>query len=401
MRTEFIHNGSFIMSKKKNQKNSIIFRLKNFLREPGNRIILIFLCFILIISFSIYIIERNSGSENFKSPWDWIWWLIVTVPTVGYGDIVPKSIPGRFLGIFVIIFGVSLYTIFSGIIASILIDLRLKERRGLSKVHLKEHILILGWNSNLEKILLALPNFLKTTALNIVLVNEISEEEFIDLKGRFYYYNIKFVYGDYTKETILKRANAENAKFAIILANSYQAVQQKDVDEKTILAILSLRAMNQDVSIIAEVIKDEKIKPVLKAGANEVIYNGEFNPVLCSAFLSSPAIPAFFRELLGNFANPRVEIEEIPSKFVGKNYRELFSYIKETKKALPLAILRLEKELSINDILSGEGAIDLFIKSKLEEAMTQTDGKKKLLININPPDEYQINELDNYIFLLK
>ncbi len=353
------------MDKKSVKKNNILFRIRNFLSEPGNRIILTFFGFILIVSFSIYIIEKNTGSESFKTLWDWIWWLIVTIPTVGYGDIVPKSVSGRILGIFVIIFGVALYTIFSGIIASILIDLRLKERRGLSKVHLKEHILILGWNSNLEKILVALPNFLKTTALNIVLINEMSEEDFIDLKGKFSYYNLKFVYGDYTKESILKRANAENAKYAILLADSYQAGLQKEVDEKTILAILSLRAMNQDVSIIAEVVKDEKIKPILKAGANEIIYNGEFNPVLCSAFIYSPAIPAFFRELIGNFANPRVGVEEIPAKFIGRSYKEFFNYIKETKKCLPLAILRMEKELSIDDILSGEGAIDLFIKSKL------------------------------------
>ncbi|MCX7820272.1 MAG: ion channel [Brevinematales bacterium] len=385
------------MNKKK--KVFFIFKLKNFFSEPGNRIIILFFGIIIIASFIIFLVEKREASSTFKNLSDWIWWLVVTIPTVGYGDIVPKTTYGRLIGIFVIIFGVATYTIFSGIIASILIDVRLKERRGLSKVHFKDHILIIGRNSNLQRILEAIPNFLKTTALNIVLVNEMNEEEFLDLKTKFYYFNLKFVHGDYTKETTLKRANIEAAKYAIILADN--TVETKDIDEKTILTILSIRSLNQNVSVVAEVVRDEKIKPVLKAGANEIIFNGEFNPVLFSSFLSYPAIPAFLRELVGNITNPRIEIEEIPERFVNKNFKELFYYIRENKKCLPIAILRVEKELSINDILSGEGAIDLFIKSKLKEAMTDDGEEKKFDIKINPPDDYTITELDNYIFIVK
>ncbi|MEJ5285307.1 MAG: potassium channel family protein [Brevinematia bacterium] len=384
---------------KKQKKFSFLFKLKNFFREPGNRIILLFFVIIIVASFIIFLLEKREASSNFNSLWDWIWWLVVTIPTVGYGDIVPKTTYGRLIGIFVIIFGVAIYTIFSGIIASILIDLRLKERRGLTKVHFKDHILIIGKNSNLERILEALPNFLKTTALNIVLVNEMSEEEFLDLKTKFYYFNLKFVHGDYTKETTLKRANIEGGKYAIILADNTS--ETRDVDEKTILTILSIRSITQNILIIAEVLRDEKIKPILKAGANEIIFNGEFNPALFSSFLSYPAIPAFVRELIGNTANPRIEIEEIPERFINKNFKDLFYYLRENKKCMPVAILRVEKELSINDILSGEGAIDLFIKSKLKEAMTDSGEEKKYDITINPPDDYTITELDNYIFIVK
>jgi len=387
----------------KNKKNfSLLFKLRGYLNEPSNRVVLLFFAFIMIASFIIFVIESKSPESSFKSIGDWFWWLIVTIPTVGYGDIVPKTVFGRFMGVFVIVFGVAIYTIFSGLIASILIDMRLKERRGLAKVHLKEHILILGKNSNLEKILEALPNFLKTTALDIVLVNEMSEEDFMDLKSRFYFYNLKFVYGDYTKETILKRASVETAKHAVILADTHGDKDRIDFDEKNILAILTIRSLNSNISIICEVIKDEKIKPILKAGANEIIYNGEFNPVLLSSFIRYPAIPAFFRELIGDLDNPRIEIEEIPNRFIGKNFKEYFKYIRDNKKSLPLALLRVEKELSVNDILSGEGAIDLFIKSKLQEALSSDTGEeKKYVINFNPSDDYIISELDNYVFLLK
>ncbi len=380
---------------KKKKKHFFLFKLKNIFSEPGNRIILLFFGIIIIASFIIYLIEKKDTTSSFKNIWDWLWWLVVTIPTVGYGDIVPKTNSGRLIGIFVIIFGVAIYTIFSGIIASILIDLRLKERRGLTKVHLKNHILIIGKNYNLEKILEALPNFLNTSSLNIVLVNEMSEEEFLDLKSKFYFINLKFVYGDYTKEPTLKRANIENGKHVIILADN-----TNEPDEKTILTILSIRAINQNIPIIAEVVKEEKIKPIIRAGATEVIYNGEFNPILFSSFVSYPAIPSFLKELIGNISNPRIYIEEIPERFINKNFKELFTFLRENKKIIPIGILRVEKELSINDILSGESAIDLFIKSKLEDAMAEEE-EKKFNITINPSDDYIITELDDFVFYVK
>lgn len=385
---------------KKVSKNSFVFRIKNFFSEPGNRVIVFLLGFIIFSSFLVFKIEQSASNESFKSIWDWLWWMIVTVPTVGYGDVVPRTNAGRLIGIFFIIFGVAIYTVISGMIVSTIIDLKLRERRGLSKVYLKEHILILGWNSNLEKILQALPSFLKTTALNVVLVNETTEEEFVNIKSKFYFYNLKFVHGDYTKETTLKRANAENAKYAIILSDTYKKQDVEEIDEKTILSILSLRTLNPELMIIAEVIKEEKIKPVLKAGANEIIYNGEFTPILSSSFLVSPVIPAFLRELLTDIINPKIEIEQIPQKFVGKQFKDYFSYIRENKKAMPVAIVQTEKELSIDDLLSGENAIDLFIKSKLQESLFVEEEGKKYGIKINPEDTYIINELDTYAIIL-
>lgn len=41
--------------------------------------------------------------------WDAIWWALCTVSTVGYGDIVPVTVPGRIVGIFLIIVGVSFF----------------------------------------------------------------------------------------------------------------------------------------------------------------------------------------------------------------------------------------------------------------------------------------------------
>jgi len=51
---------------------------------------------------------------------DSFWYTLITITTVGYGDIAPESIEGRIAGIFLLLFGVAVFGALSGKIASIL-----------------------------------------------------------------------------------------------------------------------------------------------------------------------------------------------------------------------------------------------------------------------------------------
>ncbi len=74
---------------------------------------------ILFVSASImYFVERRAQPEDFGSIPAALWWAVTTLTTVGYGDVVPVTLPGRLVGGIVMIFGLGLYAIPIGIIAS-------------------------------------------------------------------------------------------------------------------------------------------------------------------------------------------------------------------------------------------------------------------------------------------
>jgi voltage-gated potassium channel len=76
---------------------------------------------ILVLQFGSYLIigvESPSSLANITTPFDAIWWVFVTITTVGYGDKFPVTSSGRIIGTLVIIIGVVLFSVLTGFIAS-------------------------------------------------------------------------------------------------------------------------------------------------------------------------------------------------------------------------------------------------------------------------------------------
>jgi len=78
---------------------------------------LLVILLITISSVAILQFETSTGS-NITGPEDAIWWSLVTLTTVGYGDRFPITFEGRIIGVFLMIAGVGLFGTLSGFIAS-------------------------------------------------------------------------------------------------------------------------------------------------------------------------------------------------------------------------------------------------------------------------------------------
>ncbi len=394
------------MSKRRATKSKIGFFFRNITSEPNTRILFYIFIGLIVLGTIEFLIERLSGNPDIqiRKGLEAVWWLIVTITTVGYGDYVPKTDVGRVIAMFTIIFGVMFFSIISGSIASLLVDIRLKERRGLGKVSYKEHIIILGWNSNLEKILSSLPIFIGNRNFNLVLVNDGTEEDYDEIKSHFPGINLKFVHGDFTKENVLKRANIDFAKYIIILADTYGNRSFDEADDRTLHAVLTIKAITPDVKIFTEVVKQDKAKHLMRAGADTIIVNGEFNPVLITSSLVSPALPNFIRELIVNYTDtPKIQLIDVPRSFIGKPFKELFQYYRDKTKGMAVALLTTEKELTIDDLLSSNSSIDAFIRAKFKEAEEGFfgEGERESKIKINPEDAYVIQEDDTFAFVIQ
>jgi voltage-gated potassium channel len=76
--------------------------------------------FALIGAYTVSFFESNKN-EEFSALTDAIWWVLVTMTTVGYGDKVPLTTGGRIVGIVIMFFGVALLSLFTATISSVFI----------------------------------------------------------------------------------------------------------------------------------------------------------------------------------------------------------------------------------------------------------------------------------------
>ena len=71
--------------------------------------------FVVVIAGAV---ESLADKGDFPTLWDGIWWAVVTVTTVGYGDLYPRSVEGRIIAMVVMLFGIGFLSVLTATIAS-------------------------------------------------------------------------------------------------------------------------------------------------------------------------------------------------------------------------------------------------------------------------------------------
>src|SRR3990172_2686127 len=203
-------------------------------RERLPALVLATLLFLVLGAVAIYVVEGRAGGPVHDLG-DALWYVLVTMTTTGYGDIVPTTGTGRLVGTVLIIGGMGLVSVFTATFASILVSQRIREGRGLEAIRMKGHLILCGWSQDAEKILDALVS--ADPDATVVLVNELPEEVVSDLLARFR--GTRFVRGDPASEVALQRASVRDAAGAVVLADPARV----GADERTALVALTLNSL--------------------------------------------------------------------------------------------------------------------------------------------------------------
>jgi len=80
--------------------------------------LILMLCLLLVCSTGVYYAENEAQPDKFSSILASMWWAVATLTTVGYGDIFPITFLGKIFGSISAIFGVGLFAIPAGLLAS-------------------------------------------------------------------------------------------------------------------------------------------------------------------------------------------------------------------------------------------------------------------------------------------
>ena len=97
-----------------------------FLRHPLMRVFALILLVAIVGGAGVLIMEQRAEGAEIRNAGQALWWAIVTMTTVGYGDFTPLALPGRVLAVIIMFAGISLMAVLSGTVASQLVARKLR-----------------------------------------------------------------------------------------------------------------------------------------------------------------------------------------------------------------------------------------------------------------------------------
>lgn len=299
---------------------------------------------VLLLSFGflIHLVEPN----RFPTIFEGIWWAIVTISTVGYGDFTPITKLGRFIGILLILTGVGLITSYFASVAKISISSDQLYLTGRKVYGGSGHIIIIGWNGRSKRLINSIHEQMHHE--HIVLIDDTLTKHPMPRT------NIHFVQGKASVDSVLQQANIKQAIRVLITADLQQNELQTDMF--SVLTLLAVKGLNPTVYCLIEILTQEQKENALRAGADGIIETNKF----ASDYMQECLWKGVAEEVEVNIAKANgLQIKQIPVEFnwKGKTFKQM-------------AVTLIEKDILLIGIISGG---ETFIKPPSDAIIHQSD----------------------------
>lgn len=213
---------------------------------------------------------------------------VITVTTIGYGEIVHLSATGRIYYILLIISSFSLFTYafakLTQYVASGEMALYFKNRKIMQRIDLmQDHIIICGFGRNGQQAARTLAAHKKSFVV-------IEQDENCINQWVKHDKNLIYILGDTTVDETLVKAGIEKATALIITLPS---------DADNVFIVLSARSLKQDIRIISRASQPGSDGKLAKAGANSVIMPDKIGGTHMATLVSKPDVIEFIDYLSG------------------------------------------------------------------------------------------------------
>ena len=288
-----MHLITTVLRRLRDQAVPSVFRLRNTER----------LCFKVPLLYACVFWYASSGFLYFesanKSDLNWqdaMWWSFVTMTTVGYGDLFPQSFGGRYLiAVPTMVIGIGILGFIISEISAKLVESRSRRTKGLIRVSMEQHILIVHFSGLelLRKVILELRADPSTAKLPICVVDDRLGELPIELSRL----GLEFVKGNPTQAETMERAGLAKANHALVLTRDPSEAHS---DDTSLAAVLLIKKMRPDIRVVGEVLDPEKKDSLMMAGASSVVCTAELRGNLLIQELQDPGVKAVIADLTSN-----------------------------------------------------------------------------------------------------
>uniref|UniRef100_A0A8C6PLW9 Calcium-activated potassium channel subunit alpha-1 n=1 Tax=Nothobranchius furzeri TaxID=105023 RepID=A0A8C6PLW9_NOTFU len=190
------------------------------------------------------------------SYWECVYLLMVTMSTVGYGDVYAKTTLGRLFMVFFILGGLAMFARYVPEIAALILN-RKKYGGSYNSTRGRKHIVVCG-HITLESVSNFLKDFLHKDRddvnVEIVFLHNISPNLELEALFKRHFTQVEFYQGSVLNPHDLARVKIESADACLILANKYCADPDAE-DASNIMRVISIKNYHPKIRIITQMLQ--------------------------------------------------------------------------------------------------------------------------------------------------
>lgn len=241
---------------------------------------------------------------------------------------------------------------------------------------LRNHLVICGWKHDMQDIL---NGILRANpglhSDQLVLVSNVDPQLVDQLKESSRLNGLKFVKGDYFAEPVLQRANIGGSAKVMVLADTLESSAVSEVDSKTVMTVLTCKAMSRETYVIAEIL-DRKFESYLRhAQCDEIVFSQDFSRQLIASTSSTNGMSHIVYDLISQRQSDAVlKTLPVPERLIGQSYARLCADITAAASAD-------NKSIMILGLLQNTGTQTRMKIEALKEAQKTSD-ISRLVANI-------------------
>lgn len=264
--------------------------------------------FVVVIGVVGYMYFSNDSFINA------IYMTVITITTVGFGEVHPLSENEKVFTIFLIVMSIVIFgyvaRIFTEYVASGELLAKIKFKKVQNKIEkLNQHTIVCGYGRNGKQAATKLSRYNKSL---VIIENSDDKIEEIEEDGFFY------IKGDATKDEVLEKAGITKAASLIIALPS---------DADNLYVVLSARQLNKELIIVSRASDDSSDSKLKIAGADNVIMPDKLGGDHMASLLVTPDIVEFVDKLSVDAQNAthleEIIVEKLPKEFLLKSIKDL------------------------------------------------------------------------------
>jgi voltage-gated potassium channel len=342
----------------KAQPSALLVILSKWNRHQVVRIIEAITIAWVVGTIGIHLAERG-GNPAFDT-WIDSFWSVWVLLFSGL-DEPPRTAFGRLFAMILLGAGVGLAGLFTGTVASILVEHQLR-RRDVANFEMDDHLVLCNWGPRGLAWIREVHSKIIQDKRPVVIIHDDTEQIALPDKQDDQAFNdVYIVRGDPTNEVVLRRARVPTAHSVVVLTDERQG---EYADGKSILVCIAIREIcrsDRQPNVAVECQNPNNRHRLLRAGADEVISSDELGLRLMARTAIYHGMTRVYQELLtvGRDAN-EMYLFPVPEELVGRDFVEISSMFlrhRDDKRSCLLIGLQRDDAMILNPVGNEAGPI--------------------------------------------